>query len=484
MTYSGDNMTTPTRYAQYSSPKLNDYYSTSTPTAVQQLSYNSSSDYYYYYSTPTLYSKEDHIRIRRRKEKLQADVIALQKKYKQLKQEAKRIKNEKVSEGEVTFLQAETNDELSKNNSSKLDSLVADLFDQIQAEAAAKAYVDVFDRSVKEMSKQRKYCMDESKAISDLFDFSELQIMIPHIRNFDRNQFMVKEEDIEDDIYRAKRMQKEIVRLSNPTELSQAQSDAATSVSQLFQKQLELASYHLPILKADVHHLQKFSEEQEVINKEKSVDAESIRQQYQTMELEKSQDEKLQNAEFQQKQAFFESQYSLLDQEIEELNNQIEQSGHEFDEIIQNIEQLKEEKNILLNSDKDTADFLIRKEIYSDYSSSEFEEEEDQKEEVQLVDLNKETMKELATQKESLMNEVAQLQIQLASIKKDLLAKENKLKTKLKTLYEQLSRNQSQIKKLYAFQEFNSSSIHDDLTNIMNHIGDSINQLKSGFSDL
>ena len=45
MNYSTDPYTTPSQYNQYSSPKPNDYYSTSTPTTVQRLSYNFPSKY-------------------------------------------------------------------------------------------------------------------------------------------------------------------------------------------------------------------------------------------------------------------------------------------------------------------------------------------------------------------------------------------------------------------------------------------------------
>lgn len=495
MNYSTDPYTTPSsQYPQYSSPKTNEYYSASTPTTVQRLSYNSS-DYYYYYSTPSLYSKEDHINILRRKEKLKNDIASLRLKYKQLKSELKQIKKDKVSEGEMTFLQAETKEESSKNNSIQLQNLLKELFDQIQSASAAKAFVTVFDHKLKEEEKQRKYVCDESNAIADLFDFSEYQMKCPPIQCLDQKQQTPSREQYGDDVRRLNKMRNELVTLSCPEQLSPTQIDAANSVAKLTKLQCKLSTVGLQILKADVNHLQKAYEELEMDLKKKSNDVEYVRRKLKTLEIESEQDESSHKAQLLANQATYQQSLDSLDKEIVEIKDKIDEAATKYDELIKSIDQLNEEKNSLSFSNQDeknddSRDFLVNENFLI---ALEEEEEETYEEEDILPqndtnnavnELNEQVIK-LQNEKQILLNDISTLNSQLKSTKNRLKLNEEKMKNKIKRLYSKYSENKRLIiREENIINSSSSSNFHEGITNVLSHIEGSITLLKNGFIEM
>lgn len=482
---STDPYTPPSQY--YSSPKPNDYYSTSTPTTVQKLSYNSS-DYYYYYSTPSLYTKEDQMNILRRKEKLKNDISQLRLKYKQLKSELKQIKKEKVSEGEMTFLQAETKEESSKNNFIQIQNLLKDLFEQIQSAAAAKAFVTVFDQKLKEEEKQRKYICDELNAISNLFDFSEYQLKMPQVKQINKDLQNSLREKYGDEVRRLEKMNKEIRILSCPEQLSSTQVDAANSVAKLTNLQCKLSTVGLQMLKADVNHLQKFCEEQEFSLRKSSIDVEYVRKKLKSIEIQGEQEESSRNAQLLSKKATYQQQLDSNDKEIDEIKNRIDETAFQYDEIMKSIDHLIEQKNSLQNQD-DSKESLINEDFLIKIEEEE-EELSDEEEDIFQIDqseINSLTEKEilLKNEKQNLMNDVSKLQFQLKTTKNRLSAKENKKKLKIKKLFSKYSENKKIImQEQKIINDSSSSNIHDEITNVLSHIDESISQLKNGFSEI
>ncbi|OHS98883.1 hypothetical protein TRFO_34789 [Tritrichomonas foetus] len=472
--------------APYSTPKSSDYYSTSTPTAVNRLSYTGSSDYYYYYSTPSLYSKEDQVNIVRRKEKLKSDIAQLRQRYKQLKLEAQKIKKEKVPEGEITFIQAETKDESSKNNSIQIQNLLSDLFEHVQSAAAARAFVSVFEQQLKNEEKQRKYFCDESNAIASLFDFTEYKMECPSIRCLEQKLQPSLREDYRLEERRLNKMNNELVSLACPTSLSSIQIEAATNVVKLTDLQCKLSTVGLHILRADVNHLQKASEEQEMNIKKKSTEVEYIRRKFKAIEIENQQSESAQNAQLLANESTYQQQFECLDREIAELQKKIDESAFHFDELEKSIKKLNEEKIVVASSQNSTAqteESIIADEIFND-DEYEYEEEEIDENEEELKNWNQMNQikeNQLTADKIKLQNEINRLKKQYEDTKKKLRNDEFQLKEKIKRLYTKYSTCKKKIKEQYLIACSSSSNVENDIADVLKHIDSSINQLKSGF---
>ena len=494
MNYSYDpySTTTPTT-GNYSPQYSTTYYTGSTPSGKQNLSYNSSDYYYYYqyYSTPSLYSKEEHANMIRKKEKLKADIISLRQTYKQLKSEEAKLKQKKVSNAELALIQAETKDESSKTNTLQLQNYVSDLFEQTHEAAAAKAFVSVFSQEIKDEEKKRKYYIDEANAVANLFDFSDLQMQCPPLKWLNQKpQSSLKEEyNIEE--RQLRRMNNELVTLECPSKLSPIQVDAANCIVKKTELECKLSTVGLQILKADVHHLQKVLEEQEMNFKKRSDENEKIRRKLKGIEIETGQIESNMNSLLLTNEETYKQECQKIDNEILEINQKIEQTAEEYEHIENSIRKIKTETEFakiqIRNHDSIIAEELFGDDLQEEQSETEYEyeyEDNDEENREEQSRINQEKEGYMKIEKLKLSCEVEDLKRKLESTKKALKLRENRLKKRIQRLYLLYSSNKKRVKTDMITSDSSSSNVQDDIANIINHIEDSINILKSGVAEI
>lgn len=406
-----------------------------------------------------MFTQNDQIRIRKQRTDLEIGVAALEQQLSGLRFEARKLKNEMVSESELLALKAEIRSTLSVSNSTKINDLMSVFTETIRDVAAISATCETLDGLIAEETRQREYVVDELASVKDCLDFEGYNLRIPHIMEVE----LIGKVDPE--ASRKRRALKEArdgILMMEGNRSCNIEADAALEMARSTEAHWKLkATGTLPV-RSEIQRLQRLVSEGEsrVRVLENGVEVERVKFDETSRSAHSSEvttDERTVQAK-----AEFVRQTESLDHEVLQLKQKVSRSAAYHDKLMAEIAELE-------------ADEIERR----NQESVDDDEEEDDGDGYE--DASRERLIE---KRASISSEVKELQARYREGCRRAKDKERRLKSEIHLLMKQCASFKDDEKQFmpsndYAFTSASSSPIHRQIVSLFQKIDMSIMDLRT-----
>lgn len=477
LSYSTDTVSTPTSdHAVITSGKYDSINSFTTPVSSR---YSSSIDYSL---SPEMYSKGDVMALEKKRDRLENEIQSLTQKMETLRQEAKRIHDNRASDGDLTVMKAETRDQISQAHSQQIGDSMSELSEEVRNWHAAKAMCAVFEQQIKEAEIERKYRSDEAKAVTDLFDFTQYEIAITKPKSLSLH---FSENEIEIDALRAKlkMLRNQLTETDCRTSLTTSERNAAMKVEKVSEVQWQASAANPRLLRADVNHMKKVVLQTENQIRKMNDEVQFERRRMLNVESEGEHMIAAANTQILASNGIHAREMEALDEQIANVKEKITSTTTRFEQIQREIDELMAEEHDQMSFASSITDSILSDTATDTEVSAKEEEEEEEQHEVKRTkeDLRRENR--LIIERNNLQFEIAEAELKLKQERQKLKTRETKLKNSIQRLYTKYAMIKQKAAAIDAYQPSSSSSrIADEIESLIGKIDGSITHLRDEFA--
>ena len=404
-----------------------------------------------------LFTHEDHTRIHKERMKLEMVVATLNQRLQSLRLEAQKVKENVVSQGELTVLKAETRTNLSTANSIRLNDLINLFTETMRDVSAASATCDTLEQMIDEEIRFREQFVNESATVANALCFDEYHLRLPHLLS--QNVKPVNDTDIDASRceQRITEIRGEIATIESSINFSSIESTAALEMARSTESQWNLKSAGTFSLRNEIQRLQKYLADGESQVRDLEQANESERARFDEFVNASTQDVTQMDERLRQASEEWGREVAQLDEQCRQLQMRVKMAAASYDRICAEIVEL------------DSAE-------HGDLSDSgeDFEDEEE--------DVPVQTPQQLTDEKVSLEKEIHDLEKKYKHAKSAVKKKETSLKTSIRSLnarYHHLKEEQKLRAGSLLSQHSDSSYLQKEIASLIQKIDGSITELRS-----
>ncbi|OHT12735.1 hypothetical protein TRFO_17365 [Tritrichomonas foetus] len=417
-----------------------------------------------------MFSQADKEKIHKQKGELHVEIAALTQHRNQLRLELNKIKASIVSQGELTFLKAETRGQISSSNSSHLKELMNVFVDTIRDISASRATCSILEQKIKEESQRRTQIVEESQSVAGSLDFSDLSIFFPKLpqhecRPISKNEdqeirrLLQKLQDIRKDTINCEG----VIKASNPKH-----KETALEIARSAESQWQLKSVGTISLRNEIQRLQRAvaTSDSQIRKLESAVESEHQKVAEAQMKQQKEESEALSNLNHGKEE--FAKTMDIIEEEINQLNIRIKSSSQIYDNLMEELHQLDNQKKI------------IHTNLQNDNDDKNNDNDDDDK----IFDFDEAPQSQnaidLQNKKQELQKEIENLKHQVNRQKKKAKIKETKMMSDIKKLQVRYKTCRATIQKsCVQISELDSGSVTGEIKSLIQKIDTSITDLQS-----
>ena len=411
------------------------------------------------------------------KNQLESEIKILEAKQEELKNNSSKIKQEQISQGELSIFTTETRTKAHEYHNERIKSILNQYFKSIRSISKLKAQCFVLEQEISEETERRRTLLNESETISSLFNFSTNPQQIEFQYHFESKEDQRMKETRNNLEIKYELILSEIKDHSSLQIIKEMTEKAASLYSSSTQKAWELRSIPIIYYRLEVDHLSQLCKEidnsynkshNEFTHKKKSI---------LSIDIETQQIESDFKTRLDEKKLIYDNNIELLQKIIYSLKDKINHTAKQFDEINLNIESLQIE---LKNTTQHT-------EFYTELNSYE-EEEEISEQEFNSESTDNEISEYLNTQKENLENEIIQINNQINETIRIYKINERKFKKEIQDLRSRYINNNSQLKRnhdeyIISKRNLNDDTLRGNILELLDSISSTVHQLKTNIID-
>ena len=400
-----------------------------------------------------LFSTDDHARIHKQRMKLEMEVATLNQRLLTLRHEANKVKENVVSQGELTVLKAETRLNLSQTNSIKLNDLINLFTETTRDVSAAAATCDTLEQMIEEETRHRDQFVEESALVADVLSFHEYDLQLPHLLSQKVKPVSDYDVDAGRSEQKVKEIKNEMVSVESGANFTGMESSAALEMARSTEAQWNLKSAGALSLRNEIQRLQQYLAEGELQARDIEKSNESERAKLDEFVTASGQDVTDMDTRFQQASEQWKSELEQLEDQRIHLRQRVNSAAASYDRICAEIDELESAER---------ADI------------AETEEEEEEVSDEQNTDV-------LAQQKATIQREISELNRKYKHTKRAVKRKESSLKASVRALntrYHNL-KEETQLLAGNLSQHSDSSYLQKEIASLIQKIDGSITELRS-----
>jgi hypothetical protein len=344
---------------------------------------------------------------------------------------------------------------------------MSDLVEEVKHWKSHQALVLGLERQVKQAAEQKQQLLEETAAINDLFDFSQIGGELPPLETP-----VLRKDDCGLELKRMRRVQQELLTVDCRTELTETERDAANAAKSVAKLQWQAAAAAPRVLKVDVNHLKKVAVEQEMALRKLDSDVTAQRRRLFQAAAHGDEDSLAGKVRADVSQEKLKSDIRQMDDEIARLQDQIERTAVHFTEIVQETKQIQ------------SRELIIQVPQIEEEEEEEEEESRDESSESEstlsvLTDSPGYPERALILTRNELQFEIADLKTEIQKQRKTYKARELKLKAEIRSMYKLLAAHTEGIRiEQELCDDSSSSHVQEQMANLMLHINSSITDLR------
>lgn len=423
------------------------------------------------FNTPEspMFTTADKEKIHKQKSDYEVEIAALTQRRNQLRVELKKVRSNFVTQGELTFLKAETRNHASSSNSEEIKDLMNTFVEMVREISACQAQCSILEQKIKDVAKQRAQIVSESQDIVNCLDFSELKPFLPKLPQHNWSPHTEKEElEIQRAQQRLKGIQQELIECENTIQNPNPKyKESALEISRSSEYQWQLKSVGTIIIRNEIQRLQRAVATSDSEIKKLQAIIQEEQKKLSDTQLQQQKEEAEAFSRFTHGKEEFERNIQITDDEINQINLRIRSASESYDQIMEDLRKIDEQKNnVNINNNYDEE----KSDGYDSDSSNDG-----------LAMQNEQILyQQLIKTKHDLSQEVGNLRTQVNKAKKKAKLKESKILAdikKLKSKYQsyQTILQQSSIQ----MNQLDSSSVTDEIQSLIEKIDNSLTELHS-----
>ena len=389
-----------------------------------------------------IYSKIQKEENKNKINKLTYEVESLEQILNSLKKQFNKNKENNITQGELEIIKIKTKDEISQEQINNLFKILKNYSKTIKQNYKLINHCQLLLFDISEEENFRNEILEEKNYLNNLFNFSDL---LPKKFNFNFNLDENIKFETEINEKKLKSFQNEFFNSFTKLNLSDIQYDV---INEIIKENKIFTDYSLietPIEKNEIQRYTLISQNLDflLINLEKDVEFNHQK----LLNLNSDLNLYISNSKIQinTSKIEYEKYINELNYKINELEEKIEFSAQIYDNLLEEINELK---NIKIQKDKSNLILNI---------SEQFEEEEESLFEFSnpniIID---ETEEELINKRNNLILEIQQFEKNYHEIKKIIIEKENRNHLIIKKLYEKYKNNKKKLKNNIEVSDSNS----------------------------
>lgn len=414
-----------------------------------------------------LFTRQDQLNIHKQKADLEMEISTLQQRLKTLQIEAKKVKHNIVSQGELTFLKAETRSQISMVNSTQFSDLMNSFVETVREARAASAICTILEQKIREESAHRTQIINESNEIEATLDFSDLGLEYPQLQVLDTKINNLASQNTERSLSQLRDIQSQLIQLTNQPKSNPLQADAALEIVRAAESQWHLRSVGTIVVRNEIQNLQRYISENDAYIKKLENELSNCWNNLSEIQLKGQKGEASSSSQVEKSFKNNEKELINFDGQINDLIQKIRMTSQKYDYLCEEIQELEQYQGD--SSQNTTTDYLE-------------EEEEDSFDEPEIFEFETNPIEaRLNQQKSLLLNDIEQLQTELSTTKKKYKHKEEKLKKQIKKLSNKYKSNKRLINDHAAIMNSMNSPLGQNITSLIEKIESSIIDIKSGF---
>ena len=447
----------------------------------------SSSDTFMNSPETPLFSKEDQIQIHKQKEQLELDIAALEQKRNSLIAEAKKVKENKVSQCELLHLKAETTQKITEAYASKVTTLMTNYAEIVKENKAKMSSIEMYELKIAEEISKRPAILSEISQRQAALDLSDIRYQIPEIQKqkIDSQRTHL---DIETLLQMSQSTNKENNELVLAKPAQNIMSEAAGEYARSIESQWKLYLYGSTGLRAQISDLQKRLSDSDMALKKMETEnnQEKQRKEKKINDMDKEQTEI--SSHNQATIESFNAQITQMDNEIEKLKNSIEDSARIFENIQQEMEDVMEKHRALFDVSENNSyqydgySYSTQTEAYESVSD-EFKDNDTSnsldKERIAALD----QAKALADKKAKLEQDVRRMTDKYKLLKTNAILQKEKKMSEITRLYKRYKAAKAQLGgntsiEMIVLDDADNSTFSKNISKIISKIDSSIIELR------
>ena len=442
---------------------------------------NSSPQSYSSFESPKspLFSREDQIEIHRKRRQLEMDIIALEHQEKILQTELQTIKQNVVSQGELTYLKAQTRSRIAENQSNERTHLIDDYVETMRCVRAAEASIAVLEQKIKEESERRNYILEEGTSVLNSLDFSDIKFTVPKITGADPTYNPSTKYELDRKVLHLQDTNGTYSSLEKSSDLLPLQANVAKAMTKSLEIESTLRSIGTAAIRQEIQINQKLIASQETQLRKFEAENDKKKELLDKRKDEMNAEIVYHETQFGLAKESFKQQIQQLDDETNSLKARITDSAVIFDRIVDETKVvLSKIQNRATITEEESEDDDVYE--YQEYSKSGVSYDYTQSSAPSLL----EDEEVLQARKKQLIEEIDEMNDKIKDMKRKGLKKELEMKAKITAMNERYKANKA---KLQGFNSPNhnlsnsgsSSSLSKSLEVLISKIDNSLNELKS-----
>lgn len=404
--------------------------------------------------TPPLFTKEQREENLRRKDQLEVEIAVLKKRQMMLEAESKKIKENKVSLPELMEMKAEVKLRMTNSNANTLGSLIDEYLEVQQSTRELEAECEMLTEMIKNEEEEREKMIEASDQISQLFDFSQFKLTLPHLPQMPAPE-IGSDQQISQAQTKIQNIKLEQMKYDQVVPPASTVADAASAIAKKAESEYQLRSHGAVLLRYQIQNLQRQMAESdaEVRKMEKSVETERAR--LSEYERRKNETENAVSSSASANANQFKDMMLVMEDEIAKLKSLINDRAKRYDQIQHEIANLGEPEGYI-------------------------EEDESVESESEEEIIDPEAFDQIVRKRQELAMEVKQLKRKYNSMKRSFASENARTKEEMRHLYSRIMYNKQVImQSQFQIKEVYQSPVDKSLAALVKKIDSSISELKS-----
>lgn len=421
-----------------------------------------------------MFTTADKERIHKQKSDYQVEIAALTQRRNQLHVELKKTKANIVSQGELTFLKAETRNQASSSNSEEIKDLMNTFIETVRDISACQAQCSILEQRIREEAQHREQIVNESQEITSCLDFSEL---LPLSIKLPQNDYQSYNEKDKLEISRAqqkiKDIHSELTECEIATQVPNPKfKESALEIARSSEYQWQLKSVGTMTLRNEIQRLQRSVATSDSEIKKLQELIQNEQKKLSDIQIQQHKEEAEALSRFSHGKEEFAKNIQITDDEIKQIELKIQRASQSYDTIMDDLKKIDSQKNIFnfgdFNEDESNENYS------NDNSNNNSNYIDNNQEDQQII------YDELIKKKNDICKEIDTLKLQVNKVKKKAKLKEQKFLTEIKKLKSKYQSYQLAMQKsCIQMNQLDSSSVTGEIQSLIDKIDNSLTELHS-----
>lgn len=421
--------------------------------------------------TPPLFSNQQRNEIRRTRASLESEIEYLNKRKIMLLEQSNNVKANIVGLGELSQLKSSVRSHLSSINSKHLTELMDEYIGIVQENNELQARCDILSKLITKEYDNRQNEKELANEIYDTLDFSNLSVNMPELP---KDQIQGREPYLTNEINQYQRklntLKQELMSENCKVVSSDMLCNAASCYSRNAEAQWENRSIGTNLLNTQIQTLQKHIIDASLFLNQIEESLMEEKKKFSLAQIKASEEEVKAKSKKDSIICGFNTQLSELDQVIQQTKKAIEVSAKSYETILQEIKQISHNMNSFhfQTFDNDTDNDVNKSENYIVNSDKE--------------QIPSDLYAKLLQKRDQLQKENRELSEKYSKQKNFAKKKEVFLKQAIQKLLSKLQTNQTLLMNYTNALSQTSFPIEKEMTSIIDHIDNTINELRSTYA--